>query len=113
MFVDDVLIPIGHLINGTSIRQIARDEVTYYHVELPRHDVLLAEGLPTESYLDTNNRANFANGGGPVALHPEFAIRTWEAAGCAPLIVCGPKLLAAQRWIDALAAGTRRLAVAA
>ena len=22
------------------------DEITYYHVELPQHDVLLAEGLP-------------------------------------------------------------------
>ncbi len=29
---------------------------SYYHVELPHHDVLLAQGLPAESYLDTGNR---------------------------------------------------------
>ena len=27
------------------------------HVELPRHDVLLAEGLPAETYLDTGDQA--------------------------------------------------------
>ena len=33
--------------------------MTYYHVELSTHDVILAEGLATESYLDTGNRAAF------------------------------------------------------
>jgi collagen type I/II/III/V/XI/XXIV/XXVII alpha len=41
--------------------QVAVDAVTYFHVELPRHDVLLAEGLAAESYLDTGNRSVFAN----------------------------------------------------
>ncbi len=50
------MIPVHCLINGTTIRQVAADAVTYYHVELPRHDVILAEGLPAESYLDTGNR---------------------------------------------------------
>jgi hypothetical protein len=36
--------------------------VTYYHVELAAHDVILAEGLLCESYLDTGNRAAFVNG---------------------------------------------------
>ena len=44
VFVEDVLIPIRHLINGTTVAQIERTAITYYHVELPRHDVLLAEG---------------------------------------------------------------------
>jgi serralysin len=30
--------------------------VTYYHIKLDRHDLLLAEGLPAESYLDTGDR---------------------------------------------------------
>jgi hypothetical protein len=72
VFVDDVLIPIKHLINGAAIAQVPMREVTYYHVELPRHDVLIAEGLPAESYLDTGNRCTFANGGGAVTLHPVF-----------------------------------------
>ena len=53
VFVDDVLIPIKRLINSTSIEQVPMDQITYYHVELEHHDVLLAEGLPAESYLDT------------------------------------------------------------
>ena len=48
MFIDDVLIPVKHLINGASIVQMKVNEVTYHHVELPRHDVILAEGLPTK-----------------------------------------------------------------
>ena len=64
---------------------------------------LLAEGLPAESYLDTGDRGNFANGGGAVALYPDFASRVWDAAGCAPLIVTGPALEAVRRWVDALA----------
>ena len=74
--------------------------MTYYHVELPRHDVLLAEGLPTESYLDSGDRGNFANGGRPLALHPDFASRAWEADACAPLLVTGLQLDAARRWIS-------------
>jgi collagen type I alpha len=54
--------------------------------------VLLAEGLPAESYLDTGDRDTFDNGGLPLRLHPAFAIRTWEAAGCAPLVVTGPEV---------------------
>ncbi len=103
MYIDDVLIPVKHLINGTSIVQVPAEQVAYYHVELPRHAVLLAEGLPAESYLDTGDRANFANGGGPIALYPDFASRIWDAEGCAPLVVTGPALDAARRWVNGLA----------
>ena len=41
--------PVKHLINGVTVAQVPVDEVTYYHVELPRHSVLLAQGLPAES----------------------------------------------------------------
>jgi uncharacterized repeat protein (TIGR03803 family) len=101
VYVGDALIPVKHLVNGTSIRQVPRDEVTYHHVELPRHSVLLAEGLAAESYLDTGDRSNFANNAGPVALYPDFASRAWDAAGCAPLVVTGPALDAARRWSTA------------
>ena len=88
VFVDDVLIPIRLLINGTTIDQVAANEVTYYHVELPRHDVLIAEGLPAESYLDTGNRELFANGGGATRLRPSFDVpKTWYDDAAAPLAV--------------------------
>jgi hypothetical protein len=92
VYADDVLIPIKHLINGMTIEQIPMDEVTYYHIELDQHDVLFAEGLPAESYLDTGDRSKFTNGSGPITLHPDFSVRMWEAMGCAPLVVTGPVL---------------------
>jgi hypothetical protein len=63
VYVDDTLVPVRYLVNGTTIVQEYRDEVCYYHVELASHGVLLAEGLPAESYLDTGNRAGFGNSG--------------------------------------------------
>jgi hypothetical protein len=107
LLVGDVLIPVKYLINGTSIAQMQVDEVTYYHVKLPLHAVILAEGLPAESYLDTGDRSNFANGGGPIALYPDFSSRIWDAEGCAPLVVTGPQLDAARRWVNGLAGTTR------
>ena len=92
MFVDGKLIPAKLLINEMTIVQ-ERDTrvVEYYHVELDRHAVLLAEGLPAESYLDTGNRAFFSNAGLALVLHPEFhvnaGLRCWETDACAPLAV--------------------------
>jgi Hint domain len=98
VFVEDVLIPIRHLINGTTVAQIERRAITYYHIELPRHDVLLANGMPAESYLEAGARDAFANGGGFIQLHPDFAppldhyAMLWEAQGYAPLVVTGAAL---------------------
>ena len=74
VYVDGALIPVRHLVNGASIAREAVNDITYYHVELPVHDVLLAEGLPAESYLDTGNRSAFANNEGTAAAHPDFAV---------------------------------------
>ena len=99
VFVDDVLVPIKRLVNGTTIVQRKVARVTYYHVELSRHDVLLAEGLPVESYLETGGRAAFENGGEVMQLHPNFApdpVRValiWDSEGYAPLVVA-PRQLA-------------------
>ena len=100
VFVDGVLVPVRHLVDGRAIRRLTAEEVpmvTYWHVELPRHAVLLAEGLPAESYLDTGDRDRFENGA-VTRLHPIFgrwsADTVWEAEGCAPLVVAGPRLAA-------------------
>jgi hypothetical protein len=103
VFAGDVLIPIRYLINGTSIAQTRMDEVTWFHVELPRHDVVLAEGLPVETFLDTGNRAAFGDHGAVLTLHPDFSARMWEAAAYAPLTVTGVKLDAVRRSVDARA----------
>jgi hypothetical protein len=99
VFAGDVLVPVRELINGTSIAQVPVDEVTYYHVELRHHDVVFAEGLPAESYLDTGNRTNFQGEAGVIKLHPEFTALAWDALGCAPLVLAGPELEAVKRLV--------------
>jgi hypothetical protein len=92
VFVDGVLIPVRLLVNGTTIRSIETSHVTWYHLELEQHDVVFAEGLAVESYLDNGDRGFFTNGRAPIRLSPDFAARTWEMAGCAPVVLTGAKL---------------------
>ncbi len=63
LLLDGALIPVKYLINGAAIAQERVATVHYFHVELDRHDIVLAEGLPAESYLDTGYRSAFANDG--------------------------------------------------
>ena len=106
VYVNEVLVPVKHLINGGSIVQVPMARVSYCHIELPQHDVVLAHGLPAESFLDVKHGMNYGRGDGPIWLYPDYAARMWEAFGCARLIVAGPELVAAR----ALVAGfsTRR-----
>jgi autotransporter passenger strand-loop-strand repeat protein len=96
IFAEGVLIPVKHLIDGRSIRQIDVPRVTYHHIELPRHAVVLAEALPVESYLDTGDRLAFA--GDLTDLHPAWGSEArdvaliFEAIGYAPLRVTGPEV---------------------
>jgi hypothetical protein len=104
VFVNDVLIPIKHLINGSTIVQVKVERVTYHHIELAEHDVLLAEGLPAESFLDMRDGSKYANRAGPVWLYPDYSARMWEAFGCARLVVTGPELAAARALVARFAA---------
>jgi hypothetical protein len=49
-FCGTALIPVRHLLNGATVRQKDVASVDYWHVE-----------LPAESFLDTGNRATFAD----------------------------------------------------
>jgi hypothetical protein len=91
IFVDGKLICARQLVNGTTIRQeTGWTAVDYYHVELDRHAILLAEGLPAESYIDTGNSGFFANSSAPLVLHPdltdESGYPTREAGSCEPFV---------------------------
>jgi hypothetical protein len=98
IFAQDVLIPVKYLINGSSIAQVSVDHVTYLHIELERHAVILAEGLPAESYLDTGDRPSFAGGGRIAVIHPAWGTEAqditlvMDALGYAPLCVDGPEV---------------------
>jgi hypothetical protein len=88
--VEGCLIPIRLLVNDRSISQVERETICYWHVELDAHDIVLAENLPAESYLDAGNRAAFDNGGAITQLHPSFVAHAWESWACAPLLLTGP-----------------------
>ena len=84
--VDEVLIQASWLINNATIVQEAVEQVSYWHVELDSHDILLAAGLPAESYLPARNSAFFANGSSrpdAVSSHQSY---------CRPLAPAGPML---------------------
>ena len=92
LFIDGKLIPAKLLVNDmTILLDTACASVEYYHIELDRHAVLIAEGVESESYLDTGNRAFFANAGLAMILHPEFhlnaGLRCWATDACAPLAI--------------------------
>lgn len=102
VFRDGVLIPAEHLINGATIVQEPAASVQYFHVELDQHDVVLAEGLAVESYLDDGNRGVFENGAAHTVLHPDFIPRSWNEA-YAPRCTEGPALIAVRRKLHARA----------
>jgi len=91
IFVDGKLICARQLVNGSTIRQEnGWASVEYFHVELDSHAILLAEGLPAESYLNTGNQGFFANSDAPLILHPDLTDETdypaREAGSCAPFV---------------------------
>ena len=100
MLVDDVLVPAEHLINGVSVHwDDARRVIEYYHIELDSHDILIADGAPSESFRDDGNASQFQN----LASRPA---REWEPA-CRPVVEAGPQLEALWRSVAALAGSAR------
>ena len=74
IFVDGKLICARQLLNGNTIHQESGNRaVHYYHVELEHHAILLAEGLPAESYTipETPER-----GSSPTLARPWCCTRT-------------------------------------
>jgi len=89
LLLDGVLVPARLLVNGaTAVQDHSVSSIRYFHVELDRHSILLAEGVAAESYLDTGNRALFENAGLTPIPHPDLASarpKEWDSDACAPL----------------------------
>jgi hypothetical protein len=85
--------------------QVPVDNVTYRD-ELAHHDMVWAEGLPAETYLDVGDRASFGNGARAIQLFPDFAARflcvamAWETQACAELFLHGPRLEAVRTLVN-------------
>jgi hypothetical protein len=64
LLIGGVLIPAGLLVNGVSIlRADGIWEVDYFHIELERHAVILAENAPAETFIDAGIRRPRLTGG--------------------------------------------------
>ncbi|WBV43330.1 Hint domain-containing protein [Pseudoroseomonas cervicalis] len=66
-----LLVQAGALVNGGSIRHetVLPEAFDYLHVELAEHRLILAEGVPAESFLDSAGRARFDNRAEHAALY--------------------------------------------
>jgi hypothetical protein len=95
LYLNHVLIPAKALVNQTTIVQL-RDVpvVEYYHLELLTHDVIFAEGMEAETYLDDANRTMFHNAAEFAALYPD-AVQT-PSRYCAPRLEHGAEVEAAR-----------------
>jgi hypothetical protein len=93
LFIDGVLVQAKSLVNWSSIRpDESATSVAYYHLELPRHDVIIAEGAAVESFLDTGHRGVFDNAEDRVIALPAAMQEKREAESCARLVTEGPEL---------------------
>lgn len=86
LFFKGSFVPVRMLVNGVSIfYDKSITSYNYYHVETEQHPVITADGMLTESYLDTGNRASFRQEGKVVRIGG--TVKTWAEDAGAPLCV--------------------------
>ena len=75
VLVGGLLVQAGALVNGTSVLRQVRlpEQFTFYHIELERHALILAEGMAAESFVDNVSRMGFDNWEEYEALYPDRA----------------------------------------
>ena len=63
ILIDDCLVQAAALVNGSTIRRVTDvpPVFTYYHLELDNHELILAEAVPAETFIDNVDRRNFDN----------------------------------------------------
>ena len=63
IFLEGILVQAGALVNGVSVVRDSEvpETFTYYHIELATHELLVAEGVWAESFVDNVDRMHFSN----------------------------------------------------
>jgi hypothetical protein len=86
LFIDDVLVPAGSLINETTITLCQAREMTemeFFNIKIDSHDVIYAEGAPVETLLNVDECAvNFAE------YFRLYGAPTSAENPCAPILSC-------------------------
>nr|WP_298795149.1 Hint domain-containing protein [uncultured Acetobacter sp.] len=86
LFFEGRFIPARMLVNGISVfYDHSITEYSYFHIETEEHAVIMANGLLTESYLDTGNRRSFGQSGTLARLGG--TVRSWAEDAAVPLAV--------------------------
>jgi hypothetical protein len=87
VLIDGILIPVGSLINGTTIVLHGageHQELEYLHIKLETHDAIFAEGAPCETLLEADESAsNFAEYFRTYGTHETLDVH------CAPVVCNG------------------------
>jgi hypothetical protein len=105
LYLEGVLVPVGRLINGTTITLYPADEfheLEFFHIKLETHDVILAEGALCETLLNVDEHAaNFAS-----YVH-HYGMPKAEEHPCVPFLSFGakcselrPRFRGANPWLD-------------
>ena len=93
----EFFVPALALVNGLTIKQIDMAEtITYWHVEFDTHDVLVAENLPAESYLEMGNRGTFVAQGSSFLCETSTTSERTHQDFCRPYFEFGPLVDAAR-----------------
>jgi hypothetical protein len=73
LLVDGILVHAIALVNGTTVVREAQVPAAfiYYHVELDDHALILAEGVPAETFIDNVDREAFDNWDEHERLYPQ------------------------------------------
>lgn len=88
LFFEGKFVPARMLVNGSTIcYDYSITEHTYYHFETEEHSVIWANGMLTESYLDTGSRSSFKQNGSLVLLDVNAIVKSWDRDSSAPLVV--------------------------
>ncbi len=62
LLIGNTLVNAGALVNGeTILREPISENFVYYHVEVDEHDLILAEGVSVETFIDNVDRMVFDN----------------------------------------------------
>lgn len=86
LLVDGKFVPARMLVNGRSIYyDTTTTSYDYYHIETAEHSVIMADGMLTESYLDTGNRRNFQQNGKVIRIGGKQ--KNWQQDAAVPLAV--------------------------
>jgi hypothetical protein len=102
MYLQGVLIEARDLVNDLTVTQAEWvDKVEYFHIELESHDVIVAEGALSETFVNDDSRGMFNNVHEYKGLYPDAVVA--DARYCAPRVRDGYEIEAVRQVIDARA----------